>query len=277
MRILITNDDGVRAPGIEALAIAVGKWAQEAGHEVFVVAPLENMSGASAAVGDVYSMEELAYERHEIAGAPMVEAYGLAAAPALCVITAVRGGFGPPPELVLSGINLGVNVGRSVLHSGTVGAVLTAAQLGLSGLAVSLQATNGYPFATAADAAVALLPALLGAPGLSTWNLNVPAVSPAELKGIRSGRISTAGIIKDAGLPGHPSPSEGRGSISLRLGSAVPSLGDTSDEAADDDGAIVASGYASLTAVRGVAENLDAGAQKAVEEAMTHFSGLFGA
>ncbi|MCX6512250.1 MAG: 5'/3'-nucleotidase SurE [Actinobacteria bacterium] len=276
MRILITNDDGVRAPGIEALAIATGKWAQAAGHEVFVVAPLENMSGASAAVGDVYAMEELAYERHEIAGAPMVEAYGLAAAPALCVITAVRGGFGPPPDLVLSGINLGVNVGRSVLHSGTVGAVLTAAQLGLSGLAVSLQASNGYPFATAADAAVALLPALLAAPGLSTWNLNVPAAAPAELKGIRSGRISTAGIIKDAGLPGHPSPSESKGSISLRLGSAVPSLGDTSDEAADDDGALVAANYASLTAVRGVAENLDPIAQKAVNDAIAHFSGLLG-
>ena len=277
MRILVTNDDGIKAPGIEALLQAVGAWAVEAGHGVVAVAPMENMSGASAAVGDVYSMEELAYERHEVDGAPNVEAYGLAAAPALCVITALRGGFGPAPDLVLSGINLGVNVGRSVLHSGTVGAVLTAAQLGRSGLAVSLQAKGDLPFATAAEAAVALLPALIDAPTRTSWNLNVPALAPADLKGIRRGRISTAGIIKDAGGPDHRAPEADRGAINLKLGSAVPSLGDTSDEDEDDDGALVAAGYASLTSLKGVSEDTDPAADELLRGAISRFSGVFGA
>ena len=69
-----------------------------------------------------------------------MEAYGLDASPALSVIAGALGAVGPKPDLVLSGINHGVNVGRSILHSGTVGAALTASQLGISALAVSLRA-----------------------------------------------------------------------------------------------------------------------------------------
>ncbi len=142
MRILVTNDDGVHAPGLAALTRALARWASEdpEGRQVVVVAPLANHSGASAAVGTVYERETIAYATARIPGAEHIPAYGLDCAPALAVIVGSLGGFGPKPDLIASGINLGVNVGRSVLHSGTVGATLTGAQLGISGLAVSLRA-----------------------------------------------------------------------------------------------------------------------------------------
>ncbi len=150
MRILVTNDDGVHAPGLAALTRALASWAADdpggEDRQVVVVAPLANYSGAAAAVGTVYEREAIAYKTAVIPGAESIEAYGLDASPALSVIVSALGAFGPRPDLVVSGINLGVNVGRSVLHSGTVGAVLTGAQLGMSGLAVSLR--SGGPSTT---------------------------------------------------------------------------------------------------------------------------------
>ena len=143
MRILVTNDDGVSAPGLAALTRALAAWAERAGgdpaHEIIVVAPSSNYSGAGAAVGSVTDHTTIPYQRAYVEGAEAVEAYGLDASPALSVIAGALGAVGPKPDLVLSGINHGVNVGRSVLHSGTVGAALTASQLGISALAVSLR------------------------------------------------------------------------------------------------------------------------------------------
>ena len=124
VRILVTNDDGVEAPGIAALARA----AHRSGHEVVVVAPLEDWSGASAAVGAFYRRDGVDYRTFAIAGLEDIPTYGIDGPPALGVILACVGGFGKRPDIVLSGINHGVNVGRSALHSGTIGAVLTAAQ-----------------------------------------------------------------------------------------------------------------------------------------------------
>src|SRR5579872_4808957 len=134
VRILVTNDDGVRAPGIAALARA----AAGTDHDVVVVAPMIDYSGAGAAVGPVHSRDGVDYETHVIDDLDGVPTYGVDGPPALAVILACVGAFGPRPDLVLSGINLGLNVGRSALHSGTVGATLTAAQFGLRGLAVSI-------------------------------------------------------------------------------------------------------------------------------------------
>ena len=135
MRILVTNDDGVGAPGLAALTRALVVWAEEAAGEpppeIIVVAPSTNYSGAGAAVGSVTDHTTIGYQRAFVEGAEEVEAYGLDASPALSVIAGALGAVGPKPDLVLSGINHGVNVGRSVLHSGTVGAALTASQLGI--------------------------------------------------------------------------------------------------------------------------------------------------
>ena len=260
VRILVTNDDGVRAPGILALARALDRWLAarpDAGHSAVLVAPSTNFSGASAAVGDVYGLDGLNYERVALDGVEHLPCFGLDAPPALCTIVGTLGGFGPRPDLVLSGVNLGVNVGRSVLHSGTVGACLTASQLGGRGLAVSVQSTShdAGPFDVAADLAVDLLEVVAASPVRTVLNLNVPARPRSELAGIRQGRISTAGIVKsaaDGGFAELPVGTTGR--LRLTLGSAVPSLGDVSDEDPDDDGALVAAGYASLTALRSVHE-----------------------
>src|SRR5579875_2579272 len=117
VRILLTNDDGVHAPGLAAITEALSKWARDAtqgDHELVVVAPLANHSGASAAVGTVYERETIAYRAVHIPGAEDVDAFGVDAPPALATIVAVLGAFGPKPDLIVSGVNLGANVGRSV-------------------------------------------------------------------------------------------------------------------------------------------------------------------
>lgn len=281
MRILVTNDDGVHAPGLGAVARALARWAHEApageDREVVVVAPLANHSGAGAAVGTVYEREAISYRSVRLPGAEELPAFGLDAPPSLAVIVGVLGAFGPRPDLVVSGINLGVNVGRSVLHSGTVGAALTGAQLGLRGLAVSMR--SGAPvehWGTAADLAVALLPVLAGSAPRTVLNLNVPSVPPVELRGVRRGRISTAGIVKAAAdtvrlhRSAGPGEESEEGEVQLTLGAAVPSLGDVGDEDPEDDGALIAAGFASLTPLAGVREDAGPDADDVVREALAH-------
>jgi 5'-nucleotidase len=248
----------VGAPGIEHLVTAVARWAAErpADRSVFVVAPQSNQSGMSSAVGDVFSRQAVPFYRHHYLNAPGVTAYALDCPPALCVITASLGYFDDRPDLVLSGINAGANVGRSVLHSGTIGAILTGAQLGLSGLAVSVQYGEPLHFETAADVAVEVLATMEGAPERTLLNLNVPSVPLAELKGVRRGRISTAGLIKSMSRTERPTLGD-EGELPLRLGAATPQVGDVSDEEPEDDGALVVAGYASLTSLRGVHEDTD--------------------
>ncbi len=260
MRILVTNDDGVHAPGLAALTRALAGWAAEApGREVVVVAPLANHSGAAAAVGVVYERDAIPYRAARLPGAESVPAYGLDCPPALAVIVGCLGGFGAKPDLIVSGINLGVNVGRSVLHSGTVGAVLTGAQHGVRGLAVSLRAGGDHDhFDTAGALAVSMLQPLAAAPERTVLNLNVPSLPLDTLKGVRVGRIGGAGLITaaaetplpDGHRPGDPVPEEGQ--VVLRMGAAVPSLGDVDDEDEVDDAALVAHGWASVTPVLGV-------------------------
>jgi 5'-nucleotidase len=267
VRILVTNDDGYEARGIAALVADLVRWSEEAPpgeeREVIVVAPNTNYSGAACAVGEVYSRSELAYKRVELPGAETVEAYALDASPALCTIVGCLGGLGEPPDLVVSGVNHGVNVGRSVLYSGTVGAILAAGQLGLSGLAVSMQSRKDAPVDAAARLAVAVLEQLVAAPPRTLLSLNVPALELSAIKGLRRGRISQAGLIKATGALAISSFGPLRvgdsGALALTLGSAVPALGDVSDEEPDDDGALIAAGYASLTALRGVHEDTDDG------------------
>jgi 5'-nucleotidase len=283
VRVLVTNDDGVGAPGLAALTRALVRWAEasaQAGdpHQIVVVAPSTNYSGAGAAVGSVDERTTIGYQRAIVAGAEGVEAYGLNASPALSVIAGALGAVGPKPDLVLSGINHGVNVGRSILHSGTVGAALTASQLGISALAVSLRAgVSPDPWDSAADLAVSLIPVLAAAPTRTVLNLNVPALPLSEILGLRWARVSGAGLIKAArGAAGWdsapnrpemegPAAAEGArsfmegapgdaGEIVLTVGSPIPHSADTDPITAGEDtedAALVARGYAALTALRG--------------------------
>jgi 5'-nucleotidase len=138
MKVLVTNDDGVASPGLHALARAL----VDNGFDVIVVAPDREMSGSAAAIGQVHIEAGIDAERVDLPRLDGVPAYAVAGPPGLCVLTARLGGFGDPPDLVVSGINPGCNTGRAVLHSGTVGAALTAANFGCRGLAVSIDVST---------------------------------------------------------------------------------------------------------------------------------------
>ena len=272
MKILLTNDDGVMAPGIAALARAVSTWIEAcpAGEEreALIVAPDRNYSGMSSAVGDVFDYPTVRYERHHIAGADNIATYGLEAPPALCAILGALGSFGLKPDLVISGINAGANVGRSVLHSGTVGAVLSAAQLGLSGLAVSVQWGDDVHYDVAARLAIEVLDELFRAPSRTLLNLNVPNVRREHLLGVRRARISTAEVVMAAGPDAGGEPLADKGELPLLLGATSPSLGDVSDEDANDDGALIVAGYATLTPIVGPHENTDTALDDVIHTAL---------
>jgi len=251
----------VRAPGIAALA----RTAVTAGHDVVVVAPMVDYSGAGAAVGPVHSRDGVDYETFEIDGLRGVPTYGIDGPPALAVILACVGGFGPRPDLVLSGINHGVNVGRSALHSGTVGAALTAAHFGLRALAVSIRyGPEPAPWTTAAILAGGVLPVLATSPEGTTLNLNVPDLEISQLRGLRHGRLGRGGTIRSAvhdtsegsALPHVALPPEPSGT--LRLDLAPPGRGRATEP--DTDVGLVALDYAALTPLVGVRE---AGAEAA--------------
>lgn len=131
-RVLITNDDGVNAPGIRVLAEA----AAGAGLDVVVAAPDTEHSATGGALLATRDNGRVPVFRHpDWDGVPV---YSTPASPAFQVLLAMVGAFGPKPDLVLSGINRGANVGRSVLHSGTLGAALAAAIHDVPAMALSL-------------------------------------------------------------------------------------------------------------------------------------------
>jgi len=238
MRILVTNDDGVDAPGIHALAIAVA----DAGHDVVVVAPDEDKSGFGAAIGSLHLDEHLDVAEAEIPGRPDIPAWGLAGPPALAVMAARLGAFGDAPDLVVSGINPGLNTGRSTLHSGTVGACLTGANFGVSGLAVSLHVDGAAPMRwdTAARLAQLALGWLVDAPERTVLNLNVPNVGLADVHGIRWAGLAPFGTVRAAVTESR----DGRIQMELRAtGAELPEGSDT---------ALVHAGYAAITSIVGI-------------------------
>jgi 5'-nucleotidase len=261
MRILITNDDGVFAPGLAALARGLAR-AVAGRHELVVVAPLTDHSGASAAVGRVYEREAIPYEHVDIPGLADVPVYGVDGAPALAVILACIEGFGRRPDLVVSGINHGLNTGRSALHSGTVGATLTGAQFGVRGLAVSIAwGEEPVPWDSPVSLAVALVPVLETLAPASVFNLNVPALPLGELRGLRHGSLGRIGLIRAVRPERTPEPVSGPavdrtgGVVTLSLrGSGSPA--EMAELEPGSDAALVAEGWASLTPLHGVREDV---------------------
>lgn len=126
MRILITNDDGIRAPGLLPLA----QWAQRLG-EVTVFAPKFEQSGKSHGI-EIHK----SFEVKKVDFAPGIEAYSVDSTPADCVRIAILG-MKKQFDLVISGINRGLNIGQDTIYSGTVGAIFEANALGLPALAFS--------------------------------------------------------------------------------------------------------------------------------------------
>lgn len=192
MQALITNDDGVDSPGLAPLA----EVARAAGLDVTVAAPSWDSSGASASITAVEQDGRFLVEEREsaVAGSRW---YAVEAPPAFIVRAGMEEAFGPPPDVVLSGINTGPNLGAAVLHSGTVGAVLTAATQRCRGLAVSLGVGDGiFHWATAAGTAARLLPWLLDAEPGVVINLNVPNVPADQVRGLRRGGLAAGGTVQ---------------------------------------------------------------------------------
>ncbi len=135
MRILLTNDDGIAAPGIWAAARGLAALGQ-----VTIVAPATNYSGYGAALPASRRLSYAPY-RHPENHPARVQAFSLAGTPATCAHAGLSGALGGGPfDLLVSGINHGANLGRDVFYSGTVGAALTAHLLGVPAIAVSLDA-----------------------------------------------------------------------------------------------------------------------------------------
>ena len=116
VHVVITNDDGIGSEGLRVLARAAVK----AGWDVVVAAPERQASGSGAAMTAERADGRVIAERHTLPGLAGVPAYAIQASPAFIAYAAVRGAFGPRPDYLLSGINLGPNTGHLVLHSGTV-------------------------------------------------------------------------------------------------------------------------------------------------------------
>jgi 5'-nucleotidase len=174
-RILLTNDDGVRAPGIAAVAEAL-----KAVGEVTIVASAENQSGK----GHSISITDPVYV-DEVVLPSGLKAFGATATPASCVKVALLALLKERPDLVVSGINRGINVGRVTYVSGTIGAAREATLHGIPAIASSLDTSTGFSDYTEAAKATAEIAAIVKANGLPDGvflNVNVPAGVP---KGIR--------------------------------------------------------------------------------------------
>ncbi|MFA9431031.1 5'/3'-nucleotidase SurE [Egicoccus sp. AB-alg2] len=189
-RILVTNDDGIDSPGLRLLAVALA----ERFGDVLVAAPSSDLSGTGTGIGRYDPDVGVGLRRRDVDG---VEAYALDGPPGLAVMAASLGAFGPAPELVVSGVNAGMNTGHSVVHSGTVGGALTAATFGGSGLAVSLDVdrVDEWPWATAVEVAVQATAWLLTAPAPSVLNVNVPGLPHDRLRGARWARLDRFGYF----------------------------------------------------------------------------------
>lgn len=251
MRVLVTNDDGIDAPGLAALA----RHAVEAGHDVFVLAPLQEMSGSGASMGSLALHHPIEVRPRTIPTLNGVPAHAAAATPAACAILGCLGAVGPPPDLVLSGINHGFNVGRSALHSGTVGAAITAAAWGAKGLAVSTAWAEGdVHWETAAWVALDLSGWFMEADDLRALNVNVPNTSRGRLRGVRWATLAPVGAIRSA-IVGIEEAADGEGFRVLTDHKST----DPAAAPQDSDRALVAGGWVTLTGLGGLAEQIPSG------------------
>jgi 5'-nucleotidase len=193
MLALVTNDDGIDSPGLAVLA----RVAQKEGFDVLVAAPDQESSGASAALHGAERDGRLLVSERDAPGLPDgARSLAVAADPALIAFVAAYGGFGPKPDLLLSGANRGPNVGNAVLHSGTVGAAFTATALGIPSLAVSVDAEAPTHWDTAERVAAHALGWLARTPlGRRTLNVNVPDVPFEELRGLRQAPLASFGAV----------------------------------------------------------------------------------
>jgi len=196
MRILLSNDDGYLAAGLSVLAQAVSSVA-----DIDVVAPERDRSGASNSLTLGYPLRFRTGENGF---------YYVDGTPTDCVHLAITGILQQEPDLVISGINRGANLGDDVIYSGTVAAAMEGRFLGRPAMAVSLVGSEGKHFETAAGVVLELLDELASEPlpADTILNINVPDVAPSELAGFEATRLGhrhkSEPVIKDYDPHGQP-------------------------------------------------------------------------
>jgi 5'-nucleotidase len=176
--ILLTNDDGIYAPGLEALSLELTRLGT-----VDVVAPVVEQSGVSHSI--TY-LEPLVV--HDIHRHGRLFGRAVSGSPADCVKLAVLELCKTPPDLVVSGINAGGNAGINVLYSGTVAGAIEGAFFGITSVAVSLYESDTPDYPKAARLAVDLIEQLLagGVASGTLWNLNFPESRPGWPIGVKA-------------------------------------------------------------------------------------------
>ena len=194
LRILVTNDDGYGSPGIHSLARALDALGQ-----VIIVAPTSEAS----AIGHALTLRRPL--RLETIGDRVFAVDGT---PSDCVNVAVTHVFNGLPDLLLSGINKGWNLGDDVTYSGTVAGALEGALLGIPSIGVSLRQTRGdYDFTYAARAAAAIAGAILRQPlpGRTFLNINVPKGEPKGYRvTVQAKRNHVTSVAERHDPKGHP-------------------------------------------------------------------------
>ncbi len=224
--ILISNDDGVFAPGLSALANALSEVAS-----IQVVAPDRNRSGASNALTLDRPVDAHRHDNGFVS---------LSGTPTDCVHMGVSGLFGAVPDIVVSGINAGANLGDDVIYSGTVAAAMEGRSLGLPPIAVSLAGHYPKHYETAAAIAKTIVENVssLGLPARSVLNVNVPDLPLSDIQGIH---ITRLGHRAAAGKP--ESSKDPRGKVRYWVAGA----GDALDNAPGTDFYAVEHGFVSIT------------------------------
>lgn len=191
-KVIVTNDDGIDSPGLRVLAGVLSDH-----FDVTVAAPVDDMSGSGTGIGRFNPDKGVDMEEVAIDEAPV--AFAIDGPPGLAVTAAALGAFGPKPDMVVSGINAGINTGHSIIHSGTVGAALTAHTFKMKGVAVSLGQSDPWHWETAAHYAYAAARWLAGrSEGPHVLNINVPGVSPEEVRGVHWADLDEFGYIRVA-------------------------------------------------------------------------------
>jgi 5'-nucleotidase len=184
MHILLTNDDGYNALGIQTLYSILRSHTK---HEISIVAP----EGQRSATGHSITLfQPLFLTEHNLEG--QQKGYAISGTPSDCVKLAIQGGLIPEPDIVISGINQGPNLGTDIFYSGTVSAAMEGVLLGVTSLAVSLASYEFMNFEPAATYIAENLDSIVQHNQKGLMNINIPGKIYSEWRGVKVTKLGKA-------------------------------------------------------------------------------------